>query len=174
MARLALAARGRVTFDKGVAVCAPQSLDKLDVVMSKFVNVFFDGTENTEAKSAKEKTHIRRVFEYIANTFGDGASLEVHRNIACRLSHGLPDGNIRTSIYIEGIRGPLKSIAGLGLLRRVAIAAYLISKNEQPGDVITIFGFSRGGAEALLLAHFIGIAVRLRHSWRRYKAEGED
>lgn len=85
----------------------------------------------------------------------------VKNNITHRRKiHTQADAVAQVSIYIEGITVGASDacsggIQGNGVLARVELALRHIAFWYDPGDQISISGFSRGAASALILAHYL-------------------
>lgn len=130
----------------------------------KNIVIFLDGTRNTAKAYAhkNESTHIRKVFNLICQheDMERVQKLENYKQIEVLItSNTSPSSSLAEKkcvvIYIEGIRNLVDAGLGIGVLERARIAHKVIADFYERGDQIFIYGFSRGAASALCLAHYI-------------------
>ncbi len=132
--------------------------------MSKHIVFCADGTWNTPTEDQNQDqtpdpTNVYKLFTALAGTLTPPSLL-----LADEQEKELVEAGLTTQVakYIHGVgdsRNPIIKLMGgafgAGIISRVVRGYTFISRNYQPGDGITIVGFSRGAYTARALAGLI-------------------
>jgi uncharacterized protein (DUF2235 family) len=157
-----------------VAAAAATASDAVAAARHRRLVLCLDGTQNSPEEEVETQgaydlykpTNVLKTYRAILPVGDDGVTTQVaYYSEGVGSFIGEPGRFGRLEVLVDRIFG---GAFGVGYEARVKAAYRFLVANYQPRDQIFIFGFSRGAAEAQILARFIDWAGGLLHKEDEY------